>query len=845
MEEIIPFPTIVSARRTVPNEQPVADPGTIRIAVIGEAPGEEEENHRRPFIGPSGKFLMGIMREYGLERTRCLVGNICQVRPPGNRISAFNWNGPEIQEGLGKLREDIRIYNPNIVLCLGGTSLRAAGRLGKITDWRGSLFNSNDLSSPMVGRKCIGSLHPAFVLREWSGYPLLKFDIKRTVQEASSPDLYLPQRQIITDLSADELIYLMDSWPSGLRCSIDIEGGLPIDIVNVKRHKSKGKYKSKFGWTCVAICGRPTKSFCIVWHKFNEVDHGRVLQAFARLMFRYDVPKVLQNQLYDNFVESFGYGIPIRNVTDDTMIKGWAVYAELPRSLATQASIWTRQPFWKDETMYIDRGEGLYRGCGMDAAVTLEICEAQDSVLTGPPLQHYHSIMQMENPFLYMEVRGMRYDLDSVNRLLGKNTEEMEPIRKRLADSAGYDLCGKTSLSQPKLIKCLYEDKKYPPQYKLEFVDGMRIKKLTTDIEALLNLKKTKIKLGVTDPFLDDVIKFRHLEGIRETLNIPADPDGRVRCEYSLEAETGRVKCKTCSTGSGANLQTIQKDLRINYIADEGMDFFQCDLEGADGWSVACRAASLGDSTMLDDYRAGMKPAKIIALLYWLGREINLMPRDELKWVHDNIFPIVLKEAGKWLYLGSKRVQHGSSYLMGLLTMILNILKDSHKESGTPIYLEHSVARELQEGCFFARYPGIRTVHSWAESKVLADGKATSASGQERILFGGRFGTRLKDTVKEFLAHEPQSNTTWATNLAMLNLWNDPENRRLDGSLIIEPLHQVHDALCGQWPTTMREWATKKVRSYFNNILTIARIDIVIPFEGKFGRSWGELTEEI
>jgi hypothetical protein len=127
----------------------------------------------------------------------------------------------------------------------------------------------------------------------------------------------------------------------------------------------------------------------------------------------------------------------------------------------------------------------------------------------------------------------------------------------------------------------------------------------------------------------------------------------------------------------------------------------------------------------------------------------------------------------------------------------------------------------------------------------VADGKLTSASGQTRIFFGRRFGTNIHDTVKEFLAHEPQSNTTWATNLAMLNLWNDPENRRPDGSLIIEPLHQVHDALVGQWPVALREWAKKKVKSYFNNTLTIAGTELVIPFEGRFGRSWGQLDNEI
>ena len=110
----------------------------------------------------------------------------------------------------------------------------------------------------------------------------------------------------------------------------------------------------------------------------------------------------------------------------------------------------------------------------------------------------------------------------------------------------------------------------------------------------------------------------------------------------------------------------------------------------------------------------------------------------------------------------------------------------------------------------------------------------------------------------------------------MLRLWNDPSNRlshieggtsinsrralvMADGSthevpvgtqlpqrllsrgtLLVEPLHQVHDALCGQWPQFVREWGRKKVREWFQNPLTIASTTLTIPFDGAYGPSWGE-----
>lgn len=67
------------------------------------------------------------------------------------------------------------------------------------------------------------------------------------------------------------------------------------------------------------------------------------------------------------------------------------------------------------------------------------------------------------------------------------------------------------------------------------------------------------------------------------------------------------------------------------------------------------------------------------------------------------------------------------------------------------------------------------------------------------------------------------------------------DKRAVRSSLIIEPLHQVHDALIGQFPKEHTAWAVDKIRSYFSNTLHIANSEVLIPFEGQYGPSWGEL----
>ena len=834
--------SIVTSQLRVPNLQPSRHDVPYRLAIVGEAPGEHEVSYNQPFVGPSGQLLTSVLADCGVDRHACFLGNLCQVRPPGNDIARFSWSGPELTEGVQTLEADLSTFSPNLLLLLGTYPLWwAKTRKLTISDWRGSLLSCD--APAIAGRKAVATFHPAFVLRDFSTAPLFRFDLTRAVDEAHSPKLVLPQRDLITTLDADRMTYLLDTWPSGLRCSIDIEGGLKLSDVhpaelakNAKRPPAK---RRSYGWPCVSVSASPSTSYTIAWSRYNEHGHAKVLRAFARLMRRSDVPKVLQNSLYDNFVLGYSYGIPINPVIEDTMLKGWEIYSELPKGLGTQASIWTREPFYKFERKSSDP-EDFFRYCAKDSAVTLEICNAQDSVLSKESRQHYDFNVSLLNPLLYMEHRGMRYNVSRAAELRAERVAEQLTLRKSLEDVAGISLCGpKGALVPQRLTKILYTVKNYPPQYKKE--NGRKTTTLTSDVEALLTLKRH----SPHDTFLDGLLRFRWLEGQIETLSITTDPDGRVRCGYNVVGtETGRLTCYTSPTGSGANLTTVTKSLRELYLADSDYDFSQNDLEGADGWTVAARCASLGDSTMLDDYLAGIKPAKIIALLYHFGPAINELSRADLKWFHDRIFPIVAKLHGPWLYMGCKRVQHGTNYLMGIPTMIKQVLLDSYKYAGNPLYIEHAVASRLQS-LYLIRYRGIYLWHQWAEAHLRVHGTLTSASGQTRQFFGRRFGKDIKDTLKEFLAHEPQANTTYATNLALHRLYYDPTNRRSTGALVTEPLHQVHDALCCQWPITSRDWARDLLRRLGNNPLVIAGVQITIPFDGTYGPSWGEQPHKV
>jgi uracil-DNA glycosylase family 4 len=810
----LPIPTLSLVSTTkVPNVFPT-DSVPYRLAIVGEAPGQDEETHGVPFIGASGRLLDSILSGVGILRSGCFVGNVCQYRPPGNDIKTWGYAHPKVQAGWLELQDELKTYKSNCILALGNTPLYFLCGKSGITSWRGSIM-STDFG------KVVPSIHPAAVLREYKQWVLLRFDALRARQEAEKPELSLPQRNLELDLTADEICYRLDNWPAERLLSFDIEGGLEA-------------------FPCCSVAGEINRGFIVAWNKFDEYNQGRITCSLSRVLYRDDVPKVLQNSLYDRFVLAYGYNMLIRNVVEDTMLKQWEVYPELPKGLGTIASIWTREPFYKFERKTSDQND-FYRYCIRDSCVTLEASNAMSQALPPNAIRHYRFNLDLLSPLLYMEMRGIRYDQATATEELAQVRAALSETSTRLELRAGYSLCGaKGSVSHTKLKKCLYNEKGYPEQKKGRGASA----KVATDIEALLNLSKK----FPNDPFISDLLLHSKLESIQETLAITADPDNRVRCGYNLVGtETGRLTCYTSPTGSGANLQTITKKLRKLYLADENHWFFQCDLSGADGWTVAAHCLRHGDSTMWDDYHSSLKPARIIALMYEHGAEATNCSRTELldrcRSVDDD----------GWLYFACKRIQHASNYGVQWKTGIAQIATDSYKLTGTPVYIDRPTFESLQRLYFF-RYPGVYAWQNWCGQQVESGHNLQSASDHTRTFFGRRksWNTKLRaysfdhETWKEWLAQEPQANTTYATNLALYKLWYDTDNRVLvDGRtrLRVEPLQHGHDALAGQFAKAATDWAKSKIREWFNNPIRVAGVEFVIPFTGTYGRSWGELKE--
>lgn len=85
------------------------------IMFIGEGPGEQEDLQGEPFVGAAGKFLDEMLSIIDLDRSKVYIANIVKCRPPMNRDPSDD----EQDACIGYLKEQIRLIDPKIIVCLG------------------------------------------------------------------------------------------------------------------------------------------------------------------------------------------------------------------------------------------------------------------------------------------------------------------------------------------------------------------------------------------------------------------------------------------------------------------------------------------------------------------------------------------------------------------------------------------------------------------------------------------------------------------------------------------------------------------------------------------------------
>ena len=130
------------------------------IMIIGEGPGQKEDELGKPFVGDAGNLLNKMLKAINIERDKIYITNVVNYRPPNNRKPKPN----EINRYAEFLKEHISIIDPKILILMGSTAMEAIlGSNKRISKERGIW---KEVIIKKKSYKTIVTFHPAYLLRK-------------------------------------------------------------------------------------------------------------------------------------------------------------------------------------------------------------------------------------------------------------------------------------------------------------------------------------------------------------------------------------------------------------------------------------------------------------------------------------------------------------------------------------------------------------------------------------------------------------------------------------------------------------------------------------------------------
>lgn len=801
---------------------PGVGPIGAKIAIVGESPSFDELSQKQPFVGPSGRELDKLLSESGINRRECWITNVSKyfVMPAGEKKISFltraEQSGVNIAEQIDNLRNELHAINPNVIIGLGGTALWALTGKMKIQDYRGSIMLG-------MGHKCINTYHPAHLIHqgkgEIKGYwnrRVMIFDLKRALKQSKFPEVSLPVRHLHVARNSGEVYEFIQQERNGEKPAVDIEAHPNGSCIPI----------------CVGISYNPYRALTIpLWNKdgISTIPDSDLVSCW----------NLLADILYDEIVgQNFGYdrdklkriGFVIKRMKSDTMLKAFCINPELPKNLAFNTSIYTEEPFYKNEGMYEGKVEDLLIGCARDACCTKEIDNVMDSYVDGMGLRPYYEnfLMPLHDLYAYIESEGALVDENIRQELIKKYVEWDERVRYHLFGLAGDYI---NSSSPKQVASLMYGNWKIPAR-----------KGTGEDvITALLNgpVKDPSKRKGLELILEDRRVK----KTLSSYLLSPTDFDGRMRTSFFLCLDTGRSSSnqleppirpsipvvedgKNKKKSIGMAFQTITKhgdigpEIRKMLVADKGEILLQADSAQAEARVVFLLAEDYEALELVDkiDYHA-------LTTSWFFGG-------DEARWSKK-----VLGYEAPERFTG-KTLRHAGHLGMGKGRASITVNTDCRKFKINYSITESQADKFLK--IFHQKQPKIKNVFHASVVKCLDNDRRLSAPvpygidaplGGTRIFFE-RWGDEL---FRQAYSYIPQRTVSENIKAAALRIrakyaW-------------IRILSESHDALLTSVPIQRKHEAalilkTELERPIDFSTCSIKRERLVIPCEIEEGSNW-------
>lgn len=517
------------------------------VMCIGEAPGEDEAKHGRPFIGKSGQFLSELIKSMGFSRANTYDTNVVKCHPPGNRKPTKKM----IDCCRSILVQEIKDQKPEIIITLGGIAFHQFLPYS-ISGYHGTRIETAE------GFTLIPMFHPAYALHKPAQKKVIEDDFKQTMKKP-------PLGHISGEytLGTDSLIL------STSRQAIDTETeGLDRDSPLI------GAGFGNEGYTA-----------------YLEAD-----DALAYLQYNPPDVAIMHNAKFDLQVFARN-GIPLDQwkQIDDPMVLAYCMNRSNLglKDLAVQ-ELNLMMPRYEDVcpakgTLRDVPVEDVAQYCGSDCDGTWRLFDALWDKATPRERNLYEKVDRPATlPITAMEMEGMRLDLDFLGQERERILQEMGEITNETESRWGLN---DTIMRSPKQLGNFIHDEL-----------GIKLKKRTKATGQFQTDAGVLYPLADQHPAISIILKWKELEKLRGTYI-----EGIIKRQVDGILHTTFNQCRTASgrlSSSNPNLQVLPHagGLRTMILAKEGNSLLSFDLSQIELHIVAHVSQ---DKRMLEMFAAG------------------------------------------------------------------------------------------------------------------------------------------------------------------------------------------------------------------------------------------------
>lgn len=570
-------------------------------------------------------------------------------------------------------------------------------------------------------------------LRNLLTSPANVFIARRYIKKITHPNDWFPQSEFTWELANETNIHNLYNLLS------------TADLIAPDIETTRGE---PYVIRCSGYCG--------VWFNADGTfrTHSIVLPYTSMFWVEWvrkinDLPNVkcFQHGLFDNLYFT-RFGSPVRNWLLDTLEFFHSWYSELPKSLDYITLFLLRNVwYWKDDA---DSGDlkDLYEYNARDCWATANSILA---ILNEAPqwaFDNYIEKFPLVFPSLAANFEGLLYDRQKVDP---KDPKSLYSIQDKIVDDSLGSLRAK--LGKPD----------FKPN---SHVQVKQLLKVLTGVTQPTSDKKALAKIAKRHPLnnflIDEILKYRKAKKLVSTYLGAKLWGGRLLYSHRPSGtDTGRMACtKSLFSEYGAQIQNQPPYAKQVAMSDPGFYLGEADNKYSEAF---CLGYISGDENLISTLNS--------------GRDFHSVNIERFFGIaYETVWDITKNETlNKALRDLSKRVNHGTAYVMGALVLLEtmgleNVVKAQLLLNLPSNWSPIKVCEFLLERYHIA-YPKVKEdFYPWVKATIKLGQKLVSALGWTRHCFGDPNNSRQH---KSYIAHVPQNLSVGIINRGFIKVFNE------------------------------------------------------------------------